>query len=255
MKPTFLKYNKPLLTAMIQYHTSEECILKIKASLADGAEAIGIQLDKLKKEYHTPECFKRIFEACEGKPVYVTSYRNGNDEIETDEMRAEILLMALDCGATLCDVMGDMFDPSPQYELTSDPAAIKKQIELIEKIHQRGGEVLISSHTYKSISTDECIMIAKEHIKRGADIIKIVNHANTADEVPKYIEAIQKITEMTERKLLFLVSGKGEIIRYIGPNFGVCMYLCVQHHGELDTTEQPVLSKLKAIRDNIKFDF
>ena len=255
MKPTFLKYEKPLLTAMIQYRTPEECILKIKASLADGADAIGIQLDKLKKEYRTPECFKKIFEACEGKPIYVTCYRNGNNEPDTDDVLAEMLLMALDCGATLCDVMGDMFDPSPQYELTTDADAIKKQVELIEKIHERGGEVLISSHTYKSISTDECLMIAKEQIKRGADIIKIVNHANTADEVPKYIDAIQKIIAMTDRKLLFLVSGRGEIIRYIGPNFGVCMYLCVQHHGEMDTTEQPVLSKIKAIRDNIRFDF
>ncbi|MBE6689446.1 MAG: type I 3-dehydroquinate dehydratase [Ruminococcaceae bacterium] len=255
MKPTFLNYEKPLLTAMIQYLTPEECILKIKASLADGAEAIGIQLDKLKKEYQTPEYFKMIFDSCEGKPIYVTSYRYGNDETETDEQRAENLLMALDCGATMCDVMGDMFDPSPQYELTLEPEAVKKQTELIDEIHRRGGEVLISSHTYKSISLDECIMIAKEQIKRGADIIKIVNHANTADEVPKYIDAIQKITAMTDRKLLFLVSGKGEIIRYIGPNFGVCMYLCVQHHGEMDTTEQPLLSKIKAIRDNIRFDF
>lgn len=255
MKPTFLKYDKPLITAMIQYHTPDECILKIKASLADGAEAIGIQLDKLKKEYQTPEYYKKIFASCDGKPIYVTSYRNGDDETKTDDERAENLLMALDCGATLCDVMGDMFDPSPQYELTTDPTAVKKQTELIKKIHQNGGEVLISSHTYKSISTDECIMIAKEHIRRGADIIKIVNNADHADEVPKYIDAIQKIVAMTDRKLLFLVSGSAEIIRYIGPNFGVCMYLCVQHHGDLDTTEQPLISKIKAIRENIRFDF
>ena len=104
------------------------------------------------------------------------------------------------------------------------------------------------------VPAEECIMIAKEQIKRGADIIKIVNHANTADEIPKYIEAIQKIVAMSDRKLLFLVSGKGEIIRYIGPNFGVCMYLCVHNHGPNDTKEQPVLKNLKAIRDNIRFD-
>ena len=253
MKPTFLKYDKPLLTAMIQYPTPEECILKIKASLAEGAEAIGIQLDRLRGEYQTPENFSKIFSACEGKPIYVTAYRGGNDGTETDEQRAQILLTALKCGATLCDVMGDMFDPSPKYELTFDKAAIQKQKELIDKIHSLGGEVLISSHTYKSISYDECIMIAEEHIKRGTDIIKIVNNASSADEVPEYIRAIQKINSMTDKKLLFLVSGKGEILRYIGPNFGVCMYLCVQHHGEMDTEEQPILRKIKAVRDNIKF--
>lgn len=49
MKTTFLNYDKPLLTAMIQCPTAEECIEKIKASLADGADALGIQLCRLKR--------------------------------------------------------------------------------------------------------------------------------------------------------------------------------------------------------------
>ena len=49
-----------------------------------------------------------------------------------------------------------------------------------------------------------------------------------------------------------IVSGEGRIIRYIGPNFGVCMYLCVESHGEIDTKEQPTLKKIKAVRVPIK---
>ena len=151
--------------------------------------------------------------------------------------------------------MGDFFDCSPQYELTENREAIEKQKALIDEIHRRGGEVLMSSHTRKVISLEENIMIAKEHIRRGADIIKIVNTAETDDEVLTYISAIQKITAMTDKKLLLLSGGKGQITRYIGPNFGVCMYLCVQSHGPLDTPEQPLISKLKPIRDNMKFEF
>ena len=252
MKPTFLKYEKPLLCAMIQNDTPEKCIEKIKKSLEDGAEALGIQLCKLKTEYRNEKDIKRIFEACEGKPIYITSYRQGDNK--TDEICAELLLMGARCGATLCDVMGDMFGRSPYYELTVDETAINRQKELIEKIHALGCEVLMSSHTMKNISCGECEMIAKAHIERGADIIKIVNRAESKADIPQYLEAIQKITAMTDKKLLLLVSGEGQIVRYIGPSFGVCMYLCVAYHEPCDTPEQPVLKKIKAVRDNLRFD-
>ena len=169
----------------------------------------------------------------------------------SDDECMELLLSAVECGATLFDVMGDLYSPSPKYELTDDPVAIKKQMELIDRIHRAGGEVLMSSHTYKSISLEENLMIAEEQARRGADVIKIVNDAVSADEVPIYIEAIQRIIKNTGKKLLFLASGAAEIIRYIGPSFGVCMYLTVVYHGELDTEEQPTLSAAKAVRDNI----
>ncbi len=253
MKPTFLKYDKPLLTAMIQCTTPETFITKIKASIEDGADALGIQLCQLERKYRTNEIITKIFDACGGRPIYVTSYRNSDNEGFTDDECAALLLQAVDCGATLCDVVGDYFGRSPYYELAEDETAIQKQKELIDEIHRRGGEVLMSSHTMKSTTLEENMMIAKAHIDRGADIIKIVNRAESPDEIPKYIDIIQKITQMTDKKLLFLVSGEGQIIRYIGPSFGVCMYLCVQHHSERDTIEQPVLRKIKAIRDNLNW--
>ena len=238
---------------MIQCETADECIKKIKKSLTDGADAFGIQLCVLKREYRDEETLKRIFSACGDKPIYATSYRCKKSEGMSDDECAELLLRALKCGATLLDVMGDAYDVSPQYQLAQSDTAIKKQKELIDKIHSLGGEVLMSSHTFKSTTLEENLMIAKAHIERGADVIKIVNNALSEDEIPKYIDIIQKITAMTDKNLLFLVSGKGQIIRYIGPSFGACMYLCVQEHGELDTPEQPVLKKLKAVRDNILF--
>lgn len=251
MKPSFLNHDKPLLCAMIQCVTPEECCEKIRLSLDAGAEAIAIQLDRLKRDLRTPEQLKKIFAACDGKPIYVTSYRTGENIGLSDEECVELLLMALECGATLFDVMGDLYDRSPQYELTMDETAIQKQMALIDKIHRAGGEVLMSSHTYKSTTLEENLMIAREQARRGADVIKIVNDAQSADEIPIYLDAIQKIIQETGKKLLFLASGKAELIRYIGPSFGVCMYLTVVYHSELDTEEQPKLSRAKAIRDNI----
>jgi 3-dehydroquinate dehydratase len=153
----------------------------------------------------------------------------------------------------LCDVIGDLYGRSPYYELAVEESAVERQKALIDEIHRRGGYVLMSSHTLKDVSTEESVMIAKAHIERGADIIKIVNKAASAASIPNHIAAIQKITAMTDKKLLLLVSGEGQIVRYIGANFGVCMYLCVAYHNELDTKEQPTLAKLKAIRENLPF--
>ncbi len=252
---TFLTYDKPLLTAMIQCKTPEECIAKIKASLEAGADALGVQLCRLHIEYRTKETLKKIFDACCGKPIYVTSYPHGASTGFTDDQCAALLLLALDAGATLLDVRGDMFDVSPYYELTENPEAVRKQKELIDEIHRRGGEVLMSSHTLKDMTLEENLRIAKAHEERGADVIKIVNRIQNKDSIPVQIASIQKILQRTSKKLLFLVSGEGQVIRYIGPDFGVCMYLCVTEHGEPDTPEQPLISNVKPIRDHMRFDW
>lgn len=251
MSATFLNYEKPLLTAMIQCATPEECIKKINESIQDGADALGIQLCRIKREYRTKEHLKSIFDACDGRPIYVTSYRYAESEGYTDEECGKLLLLALEAGATLCDVIGDMFGPAPYYQIAESDEAIAKQRALIDEIHKKGGEALISSHVSRSISVDECVEIAKKQDERGADVIKIVCPSESESEIPKYIEAIQRILADTNKKLLFLVSGAGEIIRYIGPSFGVCMYLCVAYHGPVDTAAQPILKKLKSVRDNI----
>ena len=127
MKPTFLNYEKPLITAMIQYPTPEECIAKIEASLKDGADALGIQLCKLKKEYYNKDSLSKILAACKGKPTYVTCYPYAEAENLTDEQRAEVLLLALDCGATLIDVYGFMFGGERDFEIDGEEKTIEKQ--------------------------------------------------------------------------------------------------------------------------------
>lgn len=258
MMPDFFNYELPIFCAMIQAPTVSECVSKIEASIKEGAEALGIQLCKLTRESRTKEALTEIFSACRGLPLYITSYRKGNSDGYSDEDCVELLLSALDVGLSLgnmmlCDVIGDLYGRSPYYELATDETAIKKQKELIDEIHRRGGYVLISSHTLKDISAGESVMIAKAQAERGADVIKIVNKAESKDSIPNHLDAIRKITAMTDKKLLLLVSGEGQIVRYIGPNLGVCMYLCVAYHGPLDTKEQPTLAKLHAIRNNLIF--
>ena len=252
MKKTFLEYQKPLLTAMLQCETPETAITRIRNANCTGAEAYGLQVESLKKEYHTPEVYKRIFAEMGNRPVYVTNYRFQSNEYLTDDELAEGLITLAKSGATLVDVMGDYFCRHPE-ELTDDKDAIKKQMELIDKLHSEGAEVLMSSHICKYTPAERVLEMAFEQKRRGADIIKIVTGAETMAE---QIENL-RITDLLKRELdtpfLFLSCGESSIHRRLGGKLGNCMTLCVYEHDHLSTPAQPLLSVIKEVRDNLGF--
>lgn len=61
------------------------------------------------------------------------------------------MLLTIDAGAAACDIMGDMYDPSSR-ERTRDENAIQKQKRLIDRIHAKGAEVLMSSHALNELN-------------------------------------------------------------------------------------------------------
>ena len=161
MKKTFLKYDKATLTVMVQADNPDRIKELIDKSLPCGAEAFGMQFEKLEPEYRKKEVYKELFSYSD-KPVYVTNYRKGKNEGKTDDVLADELLELSDCGATLCDVIGDLFDRQPD-EVAVDEKAIEKQIKLIDALHKKGAEVLISSHILKYTPAERVLEVAKEH--------------------------------------------------------------------------------------------
>lgn len=252
MKPTFLKYDKPMLTVMLQCETPETAIGRIRNANCLGADAYGLQIESLKPEYHNPETYKRIFAEMKGKPSYVTYYRSCHNQGRTDEELADGIITAAESGATLCDVIGDLFCKHPD-ELTENEKAIKKQMKLIDTLHNKGAEVLMSSHLYKFAPAERVFEIAFEQKRRGADIIKIVTGADTMEQ---QIENL-RITNLLKRELgkpfLFLSCGENKIHRRLGIALGCCMSLCVYEHDALSTPAQPLLSTMKTVRDTIDF--
>lgn len=252
MGKTFLNQDRSLLTVMLQCETPETAIGRIRNALHCGAEGFGLQVESLKTQYHNEDTYKKIFGEMRGKPVYVTNYRYCSNVGKTDDELAEGLLTLADCGATLCDVMGDMFDKQPD-ELAVSEDAIKKQMQLIEKLHERGAEVLMSSHVFKFTPAERVLEIALEQKRRGADIAKIVTGA---DDMEQQIENL-RITNLLKKELgipfLFLSGGVSEIHRRLGMKLGNCMQLCVYEHDALSTFPQPLLSVSKTIRDDLGF--
>ncbi len=249
MKPTFLTYQKPLLCAMIQATTAEEAICQIVNASYDGAEAFGVQLECLRREDRTLETLKKIFSYCENKPIYMTSYRYSNSTGYTDDDCAQLLLLGLEAGGTLCDIMGDMFCKA-QYELTYDQEAVRKQKELAAKIHAMGGEVLFSSHVGTFLSEEEIMKIAFAQQDRGADVVKIVTHAQTHEQLMTDINICDRLNRELKSKFLFLANGPHcKLLRQMGAALGCCMYLTVQHYMPVSSKEQPQLRATKALRD------
>ena len=252
MKPTFIKYDKPLLTVMLQCETPQVAIGRIRNANMLGADAYGLQIECLKPEYHNPDTYKRIFAEMKNKPCYVTNYRMSYNKGKTDEELAGGLLELAKNGATLIDVMGDMFCKHSE-ELTDDEAAINRQIKLIEKIHSIGAEVLMSSHLYKFAPAERVLEIALEQKRRGADIIKIVT---AAENMEQQIENL-RITNLLKKELnapfLFLSGGECTLHRRLGMKLGCCMSRCVYEHDALSTPAQPLLTNIKSIRDTLGF--
>lgn len=253
LKPTFLTYSRPLLCAMIQEKTPDEMRNRIYDAHYDGAEAFGIQLCNLLPEYRNEETLKKIFSYCEDKPIYITSYRSHASKGLSDEECMELLLMGARCGATLCDVMGDVFGKA-EYELSFDPAVIKKQKELIDKLHGLGCEVLMSCHVGVFFDEEKTLQWAREQIARGTDVVKIVTQANTVEEQQACINTIYRLRKELDRPFLYLASGKyGKLTRQIGASLGVCMYLCMDRYHTVNSKDQPKLRAMKAVRDNMLF--
>lgn len=250
MKQSFFERDKALLTVMVQADNPDRIKELIDKSSPEGAEAYGMQFEQMKPEYRTKEVYRDLFLYTKDKPIYVTNYRGGKNEGKSDIQLAEELLELADCGADLCDIMGDYFDRQPD-EVAVSQTAIEKQKELIRKIHDKGAKVLMSSHVLKYIPAERVLEIAFEHQKRGADICKIVTGADTMEQQLENLKIINMLKENLKIPFLFLSGGECSILRRIGGELGCCMYLCVHEYDELATPQQPLLQDVKTIRDTM----
>ncbi len=249
---TFLKYEQPLLTCMVQADNPERIKELIALSLPEGAEAFGMQFCRMKPQYRRREIYRELFDFASPLPTYVTNYRScENAGKKSDNVLAEELLELAECGATLCDVMGDLFDPC-EGELTVNGAAVEKQMKLIEALHARDAEVMISSHVLKFIPAERVLEIALEHQRRGADISKIVTGASSMAEQIENMRIIDLLKQELKIPFLFLCGGECHMLRRTGGTLGNCMSLCVHEYDEVATKAQPLLKDMKEIRDYMK---
>ena len=254
MKPSFLNQPRPIVTAMVLKATPDEARYCIKNSIYDGADALGVQLCRLQREFKTPEHYRNIFAATGQRPIYITNYRSCENTGMTDEECMDGLVTALGCGATMGDVMGDCFDRGADKELTWDPKAIDRQKKLIDRIHEMGKEVIMSSHVMRFITAEEVLEIAHEQRTRGADVVKIVTASNSDEELCENLRITTLLKKELDCPFLYLSGGThSKIHRMVGPQLGCVTYLAVHEHDEQAVPTQPTIRAAKAVRDNLDY--
>lgn len=242
MKASFIRSDKPLKTAMIQVKTADEAIAAIESGLKQGADAFGWQLECLNADQINQKTLENVFSAGCGMPFYVTNYKWASGGDKPEEQYFDELLLALKCGATLIDMPGDSFSPAPD-QLTYDQQAIRKQIEFSQKVHDLGGELLISSHVPDFRSEDYVLGMAFEQKRRGADIAKIVTFSHNDEQLTDNLKTTVRLRETLGIPFLFLSGGeKCRLHRLAGPLLGACMWLCVAYRVPITTPPQPLLS-------------
>ena len=247
MEYNFLNYEKATLTVMVQANNPTRIKQLMDKAIPAGAEAFGIQFEQMLPEYRTPEVYRDLFTYADGRPLYVPNYRDKQNSGKSDVELGDELVELAECGAELCDVMGDYFDRQPD-EVAVDENAINKQIELINRIHQKGAKVLMSSHVMKYTPAERVLEIALEHKRRGADISKIVTGADTVEQELENLKIINMLKEKLGIPFLFLCNNRCKLLRRVGGEIGSCMYLCVYEHDAMATPAQPLLSDVKLIR-------
>ena len=247
MEYDFLNYEKAILTVMVQANNPARIKELMDKAVPSGAEAFGIQFEQMLPEYRTPEVYRDLFSYAKGRPSYVTNYRDKQNAGKSDVELGDELVEFAKCGADLCDMMGDYFDRQPD-EVAVDENAINKQIKLINRIHEKGAKVLMSSHVTKYTPAERVLEIALEHQRRGADISKIVVGADNREQEIENLRIINMLKEKLDIPFIFLSLGECKILRRIGGEFGCCMYLCVYEHDSFATPAQPLLSDVKLIR-------
>ncbi len=250
MKPVFSRQKLPMLVTSLSDATPSQTICTMRNAIYDGTDGFMLHMEKLHPDHICEADLKSIFDYACDKPVFTLNYRLVDDG-KTDEHRIAEQLMAVRAGASMIDMMGDMFDPSPM-ELTRDCRAIARQQEVIEEVHALGGEVLLSSHVWMCMSAQETLAHAKALADRGADFVKIAMCVHNEGEMLDAVRTTYLVSRELQVPFLHICMGQHcKLHRAISPLFGSCFALCVQSYTPTGHREKPLLRAEKLVLENI----
>jgi 3-dehydroquinate dehydratase len=248
-RPLFSQQKLPLLVASLSDPTPTKAICTMRNAIFDGAEAFMIHLEAMKQEHLCEKDLKTIINYACDKPMFTMNYRLPNGK--SDEQLVDEQIMAVRAGASMIDMMGDMFEPSPR-ELSQDSRSIDRQRQVIEEVHALGGEVLMSSHIWEYMPVEQTLAHAKALEARGGDFVKIAMCIHNEEQMIESLRATVLVKNELKVPFLHICMGQwGKLLRAVSPMFGSCFALCVQSYTEAGHKEKPLLRAEKAVLENI----
>lgn len=266
MNKQISKLPSPVLAGVIREKTVEASIAEIQNCFYNGAGMIDLHMSCLDK--HDVASLERIVKSTE-LPVLALNYNIFTETPFTEEERAESFLRAVDAGAAGIDMQGytyhlpskDKFCGEDKYsftkaspkEVVTDEKVIAMQCELIEKVHGKGAEVLLSCHPGVCLDCEQVVDLALFLEKRNPDIIKIVSVAQTEEHLLESMNAMMKLKKEVKTPVSYHASGSaGKLSRIVNPMLGGHMIFCVDRYNERSTLEQPELRAVKQVVDNLR---
>jgi len=237
---------RPFICTSVVDEGIEQTVRTIKKAEYQGARAFEVHLPLL--GFPDREGFERL-RATTSCPIYATCRRDsfyrllGADDVVslTDRERTDRLVAAVEAGLAGVDMELDTFDPTPgpasftgdaieEYasdpetglaEVTDDPEAVTTQEAVVDRVHDAGGDVVLSAHTYKHLTPETATAIAERMTDRGADLCKLVGVDRTLEEGLDTLQAHLALNETDcAPYALMAVGDPSRIVRPISPMFG-----------------------------------
>ena len=216
-KSTFLEYDTPLLTCMVQADNPDRIKELISKAKPEGAEAFGMQFCRMKPEYRNKETYRELFDFASPLPVYVTNYReHGYNKEKSDEILASELLELAECGATLCDVMGDYFDPTEDRVFGIDVArklADRQTVSRGEReLAYSRGKGIVKQSSLNARKSERIVSVKHHHGNTlgGSGGHRLGKRVDIGVEAKSYVlnvvnETVDRVKRLGERGLLLAV--------------------------------------------------
>ena len=252
-RPSFVNQPKPFIACVLTDPDPNSTLATIRNAECDGTNAFDLHLRALERQYLNKDDLSRII-LSSYRPMMMIFYRNGPQiwcANINDEDRENALMLALDCGASAVDIMADFYDPSYD-EISRKPEIIDRQRRLVDRIHKKGGEVIMSSHTWREMNCDEVVSHMKELEVRGADMVKIATVANSEDQLIESMKTTVRLKKELMLRLIHIVMGQyGKMHRFVGPMLGSSLVFCVESYTPTGHKEQPLVRSAKAVFDNL----
>lgn len=251
-KPIFTeKLTRPLLASMLMENNADDSIVRIRKSIYDGADVLAMHLEYLKSEYQNQKTLRRIFDYAEDKPVFTMFYRTDFNGHITDEEHVALQLEAARAGASMVDMMGDIYNPNAM-QLATDQKTIDRQRAMVDAFHKEDCEVMFSSHTWCFMTAEQTLDHCDQLIRRGADMVKIAMCAFEEEQMQEVYRTTQLMKKELSVPFQHVCMGQyGKVHRMIAPLFGSMMVFCMQDYIPVANKEQPILRAAKQVYDNL----
>lgn len=269
MRKSLSRLPAPALAGVIREPTAVAAAAEIRNCLYSGADMIDLHVSCL--EHDDVDTLRGII-GSSSLPVLALHYNmdsKGQPLDLSEEERVEAMLRAVEAGASGIDLQGytfhrpskDKFWGEDRYsftkdgpkEVVTDAKIIEKQMEIVDRVHAAGAEVLLSCHPGVVLNAEQVVELALFMEQRKPDIIKIVSVAKTEEDMAESVRAMVALKKEVRTPVAYHANGApGKLSRVVNPVLGGQIAFCVDRYKEGSTLEQPDLRTVRTILDNLK---